>query len=123
IKVSHGHPGGTANYSCYASHADEARFIYKEIYGGGCYDVPGLCEAPFVIDVGVNIGLCSLYMKQKFPSARILAFEPAPETYNTPCQNLALHNISDVESLQYGCATNPGTAKLTLFPNLPGNST
>ncbi|KAI8631484.1 FkbM family methyltransferase [Xylariaceae sp. FL1651] len=109
--------------SCYASSADEARFIYKEIYEDGCYDVPNLPEAPFIVDVGANIGLCSLYMKQKFPSAKILAFEPAPETYDTLCRNLALHKISGVEPLQYGCASKASTEKLTFFPNLPGNST
>ncbi|KAI0861249.1 FkbM family methyltransferase [Xylaria cubensis] len=109
--------------SCYASSADEARFIYKEIYEDGCYDVPGLDEAHFIIDVEANIGLCSLYMKQRFPSARFFVFEPAPETYNTLCQDIALHNISGVEPLQYGCASEPGTAKLTFFPNPPGNST
>ncbi|KAI0187286.1 S-adenosyl-L-methionine-dependent methyltransferase [Xylaria flabelliformis] len=109
--------------SCYASSVDEARFIYKEIYEDKCYDVANLSEAPFIVDVGANIGLASLYMKQKYPSAKILAFEPAPETYDTLCKNLALHKVSGVEPLQYGCASKPGTAKLTFFPNLPGNST
>ncbi|KAI1258585.1 FkbM family methyltransferase [Xylariaceae sp. FL1019] len=109
--------------SCYAKSADEARFIYKEIYEDGCYDVPNLPEAPFIVDVGANIGLCSLYMMQKFPAAKILAFEPAPETYDILRQNLALHNAASVEAIPYGLASKASTAKLTYFPNLPGNST
>jgi FkbM family methyltransferase len=109
--------------SCYAMSGDEARFIYKEIFEDGCYDVSNLPETPFIIDAGANIGMFSLYMKQKYPSAKILAFEPAPETYNILRRNIELHNISGVEAIQYGLASKASTEKLTYFPNLPGNST
>ncbi len=109
--------------SCYAMSQDEAKFIYKEIFEDGCYDVSNLSEAPFVIDVGANIGMFSLYLKQKFPSSKILAFEPAPETYNILRRNLELHNISDVEAFPWGLASEEGIQQLTYFPNLPDNST
>lgn len=109
--------------SYYAISKVEAQFIFKEIFEDHCYDIPNLPEAPFIIDVGANIGLFSLYMKQKYPSSRILAFEPAPETYNVLSRNLELNNCSDVQALQYGLASEPDTKKLTYFPNLPGNST
>jgi FkbM family methyltransferase len=112
-----------ANTSCYAMSRDEANFIYKEIFEDGCYDVSNLPETPFVIDAGANIGMFSLYMKQKYPAAKILAFEPAPETYGILRRNLELHNLSDVEALPLGLASAASTEKLTYFPNLPGNST
>ncbi|KAI0912705.1 FkbM family methyltransferase [Ustulina deusta] len=105
--------------SCYAMSQDEAKFIYKEIFEDGCYDVSNLSEAPFVIDVGANIGMFSLYLKQKFPSSKILAFEPAPETYNILRRNLELHNISDVEAFPWGLASEESIQQLTYFPNLP----
>ncbi|KAJ8121815.1 hypothetical protein ONZ43_g1827 [Nemania bipapillata] len=111
------------NTSCYATSKDEANFIYKEIFEDGCYDVSNLPEAPFVIDAGANIGMFSLYMKHKFPRSKIIAFEPAPETYGLLRRNLELHNLADVEALPLGLASTASTEKLTYFPNLPGNST
>lgn len=109
--------------SCYATSKVEAQFIYKEIFEDNCYDIPNLPEAPFIIDAGANIGLFSLWMKQKYPSSKILAFEPAPETYDILSRNLELNNASDVRAFQYGLASEASTMKLTYFPNLPGNST
>ncbi|KAI0102518.1 FkbM family methyltransferase [Nemania sp. FL0031] len=109
--------------SCYAMSKDEASFIYKEIFEDGCYDVPGLPETPFFIDAGANIGMFSLYMKQKYPQSKIIAFEPAPETYDLLRRNLKLNNFSDVEALPLGLSSEANTMKLTYFPHLPGNST
>lgn len=110
-------------FSCYTTSKEEAQFIYKEIFEDNCYNITSLPEAPFIIDAGANIGLFSLYMKQKYPSAKILAFEPAPETYDILSRNLVLNNLSDVQALKYGLASKASTMKLTYFPNLPGNST
>ncbi|KUL83801.1 hypothetical protein ZTR_06648 [Talaromyces verruculosus] len=109
--------------SCYATSKEEAQFIYKEIFEDNCYDIHSLSAAPFIVDAGANIGLFSLYMKRKYPSAKILAFEPAPETFNILSRNLALNNVSDVHAVQYGLASMATTMELTYFPNLPGNST
>lgn len=109
--------------SCYATSKVEAQFIYKEIFEDHCYNIPNLPEAPFIVDAGANIGLFSLYMKQKYPASKILAFEPAPQTYDILTRNLELNRISDVQALQYGLASKGSTMKLTYFPNLPGNST
>ncbi|KAK1966767.1 FkbM family methyltransferase [Colletotrichum eremochloae] len=112
-----------SGFSCYTTSKDEAGFIYKEIYDDKCYDGTELPESPFIIDAGANIGLFSVYMKQKYPSATILAFEPAPETYDILRRNLELHNVSDVETYAYGLSLKATTTKFTYFPNLPGNST
>ncbi|KAI1130621.1 FkbM family methyltransferase [Nemania abortiva] len=108
--------------SCYTTSEEEARFIYNEIFEDGCYDVPGLPDEPFLIDAGANIGMFSIYMKQKFPRSKIIAFEPAPETYSLLRQNLELNNCSDVETLPLGLFLEATTMKLTYFPHLPGNS-
>ncbi|MCJ1241508.1 hypothetical protein MMC14_009513 [Varicellaria rhodocarpa] len=114
-----------ADTSCYTTSKEEAQFIYKEIFQDHCYDIPNLSETPFIVDAGANIGLFSLYMKQKYPSSKILAFEPAPETFDLLRRNLTLHNLSadDVEALPFGLASKASTQKLTYFPHLPGNST
>ncbi|HXH51325.1 MAG TPA: FkbM family methyltransferase [Terriglobia bacterium] len=42
-----------------------------------------------VIDLGANVGLASLYFAYHWPSCRILAVEPNPETYDILVENLA----------------------------------
>lgn len=107
---------------CYAISEKEAGCIYKEIFEDGIYDI-NLPAKPFVIDVGANIGLFSIFIKSQYPSAEILAFEPAPATYNVLSRNVDLHNLKQVAIFEYGLSSQPGQAKLTYFPNLPGNST
>ncbi|KAK8061807.1 hypothetical protein PG994_008173 [Apiospora phragmitis] len=110
--------------SCYTTSKEEAQFIYKEIFDDHCYNVPGLPDAPFIVDAGANIGLFSLYAKQKYPACTILAFEPAPETYGLLTRNLELnHATSGVQTFPCGLASQAGTMALTYFPHLPGNST
>jgi FkbM family methyltransferase len=113
----------TSGFSCYVGGVEEAHFIYREIFEDKCYDIVELPERPFIIDVGANIGLFCLYMKQKYPSSRILAFEPAPPTYATLRQNLELHNISGVEAHQCALGSKTTIETLTYYPNAPGNST
>jgi FkbM family methyltransferase len=48
---------------------------YREIYGHGIYDIP-LGPAPLILDCGANIGIATLYLKQRHPDAEVIAFEP-----------------------------------------------
>ena len=79
-----------------------------------------------IVDAGANIGLFTLYMKAKYPSAHILAFEPAPQILNLFRRNLALCNVPTEDVDVYACALGSESVKskpLTYFPNAPGNST
>ncbi|MER5704800.1 FkbM family methyltransferase [Micromonospora sp. NPDC002296] len=111
-------------FPCYVSGEFEARFIYAEIFQDNNYDHAGLPEAPFVVDVGANIGLFSLFMKRRYPSARIAAFEPAPQNVEALRQNLALHRAEGV-TIHPFClgAEDQAEARLTYYPEMPGNST
>ena len=136
------------NLSCYAPNPKEAQFIYKEIFEDHCYDIPNLVprpsdasepsSGPFIIDAGANIGLFTLYMKQKYPASKILAFEPAPQLFDLLCRNLALSNIpfvkgddqhdgivddKAVEVFSMGLSVKESEEKLTYYPTLPSNST
>ncbi|KAK4210603.1 methyltransferase sdnD [Rhypophila decipiens] len=115
----------TDQISYYAISKIEAQFIHKEIFTDHCYDIADLPSDAFIVDAGANIGLFSLYMKQKHPKSKILAFEPAPECFNVLTRNLALNSWSlpGVTALQLGLSSKAGTLPLTYFPNLPGNST
>ncbi|KAE8372301.1 S-adenosyl-L-methionine-dependent methyltransferase [Aspergillus bertholletiae] len=110
-------------FSCYTRSENEARFIYNEIFQAHEYDVATLGKAPFIIDVGANIGLFTLYMKEKYPLAKILAFEPAPENFEALNRNLAFHMVATAVAYPYALGAEAGSAPLTYFPNVPGNST
>ncbi|KAM7213668.1 S-adenosyl-L-methionine-dependent methyltransferase [Rhypophila decipiens] len=104
----------------------DARFIYKEIYQDNCYDITPLPPNAFIIDAGANIGLFTLYMKAKYPSAHILAFEPVPQILDIFRRNLALHNVPTPDVHVHACALGAESVPakpLTYFPNAPGNST
>jgi FkbM family methyltransferase len=63
--------------------------LYREIFVKGSYDplVP-LGSSPRIFDVGANIGLASLYFLERWPSARLVAWEPNPAAFAMLEQNL-----------------------------------
>ena len=48
-------------------------------------------ETSVILDVGANCGLFSVLAAQRFPAARIYAFEPAPELAVLASENLKVH--------------------------------
>lgn len=109
----------------YATSAIEARFIYDEVFRDGCYDVGGLPERPFVVDVGANIGIFLLYLARHYPEAEFLAFEPMPRSADLLRRNLAHHGLAAavaVHEVGLGRVEEAGAA-FTYYPMVPGNST
>lgn len=111
-------------FTYYANNNDESKFIYKEIFQDQSYNVVELPENAFVVDAGANIGLFSIWVKQKYPSCQILAFEPVPATFAILQKNLALHDITkSATAFQCGLGANEDTLRLTYYPLMPGSST
>ena len=67
----------------------EAAFIYHEIFGGEKYLAHGI-DFPDQGGrrCGANIGLFSLYVKQRSPEAEVLAIEPIDDIVNVLRSNL-----------------------------------
>jgi FkbM family methyltransferase len=107
----------------FASSQLEVRFLHEEIFGSSCY-VFDLPARPFVIDVGANIGMFSLFVKLQHPDAAILAFEPVPEIATVLRRNIELHRLSavDVREVALGSRAERDVP-FTYYPALPGNST
>jgi amino acid adenylation domain-containing protein/FkbM family methyltransferase len=59
----------------------ETAYLYEEIFAKESYLRHGISLPPgaCVFDVGANIGMFALYVKQQCPGARIYAFEPVAE--------------------------------------------
>ncbi|MFI1826478.1 FkbM family methyltransferase [Streptomyces sp. NPDC020412] len=111
-------------FSVHAASSLDARFLYREIFHGGTYaDVP-LSDEPFVVDVGANIGLFTLFVKQRRPRARVLAFEPLPELVAALRANAARFDLGDLSVHEVALGSEEhAAATFTCYPLLPSSST
>lgn len=75
-------------------------------------------ESPVILDVGANCGLFSVLAAQRFPSARIYAFEPAPELASLVSDNLKDHGGVVVQK-----AVTDKSGEVTLFVNKDSQQT
>ncbi len=66
--------------------------MYHEIFGEEVYNFSTKSSSPFIIDVGANIGLASLFFKKVYPDSEILAFEADPEIAAYFEKNMAINN-------------------------------
>jgi FkbM family methyltransferase len=70
----------------YLRHATPDVNTFEQIFDEGHYDLPppvsraleGIA-APRAVDLGANIGMFGLWLRTRFPAARLVAFEPDPE--------------------------------------------
>jgi FkbM family methyltransferase len=102
----------------------DAQFIHNEIFGAGCYDDVRLPPGALVVDVGAHIGLFLLFVKRQCPDARVLAFEPSPQSAGLLRRNIDLHQLEnvDVREVALGAVSEPDVP-FTYYPVAPGNST
>ncbi len=81
---------------------DAASFLVdvEEIFRRRVYDFAAADEAPRILDCGANIGLATIFLKQRFPRARVVAFEPDPAICAALRSNVAAFALTDVEVRQ-----------------------
>ena len=71
--------------------AYETDFVYREVFVDEVYTrhFDRLPPQPCVVDVGANIGLFSLFIRERYPGCTVHAFEPSPVHFALLQQNLA----------------------------------
>ena len=67
----------------------------KEIFVDEVYKQT-LPEKPFVIDCGANIGFSVIYIKQHYPAATIIAFEPDDANFKLLEENIRSFGYTDI---------------------------
>lgn len=72
-------------------------YLFREVFLSGEYYFETSNTRPVIIDCGSNIGMSVLYFKYLFPDARIMAFEPNPNTLRLLQKNVEANGIRDVE--------------------------
>ena len=95
----------------------ETTFLYSEIFVDKIYSRHGIKLSPgaCVLDIGANIGLFSLFIKQLEPSARIFTIEPSPDHRRVLESNLASYAKS-VTILSCGMGESDRTETFTYYP-------
>lgn len=68
----------------------------KEIFIDKIY-FQQLEKQPYIIDCGANIGLSVIYMKELYPSASIIAFEPDDKNFDLLEKNISSFGYADIE--------------------------
>ncbi|MFI8091863.1 FkbM family methyltransferase [Streptomyces sp. NPDC086080] len=112
------------NLKVYTQSPLEAQYIYDEIFEQGCYDGIELAERPLVFDIGGNIGMFVLFIKNKYPDAEVVSFEPMPDSIELFGANMALHGLDDVTLHRTALGSVPESGvTFSFFPMLPANST
>jgi len=101
-------------------------FLFDEVFAEKCYEPDALLrKGPFttIVDVGANIGLFTIRMKQLWPKARVLAIEPHPHNFERLTGHIEANHLSDVRAIQAGLAEQCGCMDLYLDPrNIGGHS-
>jgi len=74
----------------------EVRFLHDEIFVDEVYLRGGIVlrSDAVVFDVGANIGMFSLFIGARCPSAQVYAFEPVPDMYAKLQQNIEARGLN-----------------------------
>lgn len=75
-----------------------------------------------LLDVGANIGLFAIHLRDLCPEARIIAYEPIPAVYEALAANAA-GLTPPVEAVNLGLAAEPGIIAFDYFPGVAALST
>lgn len=82
--------------------------IYHEIFSYKIYQFTADTASPFILDCGANIGISVLFFKKLYPQAKIIAFEPNPDTFKLLELNVRQNNLRDVELVNAAISDNLG---------------
>jgi FkbM family methyltransferase len=97
----------------------ELRFLHDEIFVDEVYLRGGIVlrSDAVVFDVGANIGMFSLFVGARCPSAQVYAFEPVPEVFAKLQQNIDERGLT-VRSFGYGLSDRDQQISFYYYPNI-----
>jgi len=97
----------------------ELRFLHDEIFVGESYLRGGIVlrSDAVVFDVGANIGMFSLFVGARCPSAQMYAFEPVPQVFDKLQQNIEERGLA-VRSFDYGLSDRDQEISFYYYPSV-----
>ncbi|HCT80026.1 MAG TPA: hypothetical protein DGT23_26365 [Micromonosporaceae bacterium] len=113
------------DYAWACDDADECWVVYNEVFERRCYDRPDdpIPHGGVIVDVGAHVGLFALFSTLNWKPSRHIAIEASPPTAGLLRQNVETNGLEQVQVVHAAVGDTHGTATLTYFPHLPGNST
>ena len=99
----------------------DPRLIYEILLKTGYkseYWLPECINPQVILDIGANIGIASIYFTNRFPSAKIYAFEPMPENYSLLTKNIT--DYTNIKAFQFALGKKNGIFKIK-SSNCPEN--
>jgi amino acid adenylation domain-containing protein/FkbM family methyltransferase len=105
------------NMAIVHANKNETDYLYKEVFELQAYLRFGtrLDRESVVFDVGANIGLFTLFVKEVAESPEIFAFEPNPRAYELLRLNTGLY-APNARLFNYGLGSREGIRDFTFFP-------
>ncbi len=121
LKILHipvGHEIKLAGYRVHFATIKHLTLLFKEIFVKKNYqcDMP---DTPYIIDGGANIGLAVLYFKKHYPEAKVIAFEPNPESFKYLKKNVESNNLQNVEIHNAALGGQEGTIMFYTSTDMP----
>lgn len=83
---------------------DSDMFVFSQVFGHREYDIGGAGKSalnhlahlwrqqeltPVIVDAGANVGYSTIYLRDQYPEAVVMAIEPDPQTYKMLVSNCA----------------------------------
>ncbi|MFO0762808.1 MAG: non-ribosomal peptide synthase/polyketide synthase, partial [Byssovorax sp.] len=95
----------------------ETEFLFKEIFEDECYLQHGIVlpDGATVFDVGANIGMFGVFVRQRCQGAKIFAFEPIPPIFDALRLNASLYGF-DAKIHQCGLGSEPKVVTFSYYP-------
>ena len=94
----------------------ETEYVYQEIFRDQCYLRHGihLPDNAVVIDIGANIGLFSLFVRNQCPHASVYSYEPSPIAFQALKANCEAYGPR-LYAFNAGVSGQRGSAALTFY--------
>ncbi len=92
----------------YYGNALSAKEIYDEVFIQKIYNFDTNKEKPIIIDAGSNIGIATLFFKNKYPLSKVICFEPDPNAFLILQKNISVNNLKNVVAINTALSRNNG---------------
>lgn len=99
---------------------NETDYLYRDIFQRRVYIRHGISldAVSCVFDVGANIGMFTLFMREQCPDARIYAFEPIPALFQRVEANVALYGDERAQTFPLALASEVGSSQFTFYSKM-----
>lgn len=99
-------------YTIYYQNSEEFHELKREIFTMQVYYLELANPTPSILDGGAHIGLSTLYFKQLYPNATVIAIEPLAENAFFLEKNIFENQVTGVKSLHAALSDQSGAVPL-----------